>query len=87
MSEMGLDLSKEYPKPLAHDDVVRASDVVITMAAGSSSRICPGILFEDWVPDRCVGAKLETVREIRGKIHTKVKTLVSSLLTKETTLP
>lgn len=37
MSEMGLDLGKDYPKPLT-DDVVRASDVVITMGCGDS---CP----------------------------------------------
>ncbi|WP_346927245.1 three-helix bundle dimerization domain-containing protein [uncultured Arthrobacter sp.] len=41
MSEMGLDLSKDYPKPLT-DDVVRASDVVITMGCGDSCPIYPG---------------------------------------------
>ncbi|MET1085519.1 MAG: arsenate reductase ArsC, partial [Arthrobacter sp.] len=37
MAEMGLDLTKDYPKPLT-DDVVRASDVVITLGCGDS---CP----------------------------------------------
>ena len=35
MEEVGLDLSKEFPKPLT-DDVVRAADVVITMGCGHS---------------------------------------------------
>ncbi len=86
MSEMGLDLSKEYPKPLT-DDVVRASDVVITMGCGDSCPIYPGKRYEDWDLVDPSGQSLETVREIRDQIHTKVKTLVSSLLTKETTLP
>jgi arsenate reductase len=37
MAEMGLDLFQNYPKPLT-DDVVRASDVVITMGCGDSCR-------------------------------------------------
>jgi arsenate reductase len=41
MSEMGLDLSQNYPKQLT-DDVVRASDVVITMGCGDSCPIYPG---------------------------------------------
>ena len=47
MSEMGLDLTRDYPKPLT-DDVVRASDVVITMGCGDSCPIYPGKRYEDW---------------------------------------
>ncbi len=83
LSEMGLDLSRNYPKPLT-DDVVRASDVVITMGCGDSCPIYPGKRYEDWeVPDPA-GQTLETVREIRDLIQDRVKTLVDSL-TKETT--
>ena len=46
MSEMGLDLTRDYPKPLT-DDVVRASDVVITMGCGDSCPIYPGKRYED----------------------------------------
>jgi arsenate reductase len=84
LSEMGLDLSRNYPKPLT-DDVVRASDVVITMGCGDSCPIYPGKRYEDWeVPDPA-GQTLETVREIRDLIQDRVKTLVDSLA-KETTL-
>jgi len=82
MSEMGLDLSRNYPKPLT-DDVVRASDVVITMGCGDSCPIYPGKRYEDWdLPDPA-DQPLQTVREIRDQIHDRVKTLVESL-TKET---
>ncbi|CAI3799931.1 arsenate reductase ArsC [Pseudarthrobacter sp. MM222] len=84
MTEMGLDLSQNYPKPLT-DDVVRASDVVITMGCGDSCPIYPGKRYEDcYLPDPA-DQPLATVREIRDQIHDRVKTLVDSL-TKETTL-
>jgi arsenate reductase len=87
MSEMGLDLTRNYPKPLT-DDVVRASDVVITMGCGDSCPIYPGKRYEDWdLPDPA-DQPLETVRDIRDQIHDRVKTLVASLtasLPKETT--
>lgn len=86
MAEMGLDLTRDYPKPLT-DDVVRASDVVITMGCGDSCPIYPGKRYEDWdLPDPA-DQPLETVREIRDRIHDRVKTLTASLLTKEITLP
>ena len=84
MSEMGLDLGKEYPKPLT-DDVVRASDVVITMGCGDSCPIYPGKRYEDWDLTDPAGQSLETVRDIRDQIHDRVKDLVASL-TKEAAL-
>ena len=78
MAEMGLDLTKNYPKPLT-DDVVRASDVVITMGCGDSCPIYPGKRYEDWdLPDPA-DQPLDTVRDIRDKIHERVKNLVASL--------
>src|SRR6266540_2369778 len=41
MDESGLDLSKEFPKPLTND-VVEAADVVITMGCGDACPIFPG---------------------------------------------
>ncbi|MGO4858006.1 arsenate reductase ArsC [Arthrobacter sp. 2MCAF14] len=81
MSEMGLDLSTDYPKPLT-DDVVRASDVVITMGCGDSCPIYPGKRYEDWDLTDPAGQSLETVRAIRDEIHDRVRTLVASLLNK-----
>ncbi len=85
MSEMGLDLSGNYPKPLT-DGVVRASDVVITIGCCDSCPIHPGRRYEDWELPDPAHQPLETVREIRDQIHARGKTLVDSLK-KETTLP
>jgi arsenate reductase len=86
MAEMGVDLTKDYPKPLT-DDVVRASDVVITMGCGDSCPIYPGKRYEDWdLPDPAERS-LETVRAIRDEIHGRVRVLVSSLLNKEEPRP
>lgn len=82
MSEMGLDLGKDYPKPLT-DDVVRASDVVITMGCGDSCPIYPGKRYEDWDLADPAGQSLETIRVIRDEIQARIKTLVGSLLAAE----
>ena len=50
MSEIGVDMSEEFPKPLT-DEVVRAADVVITMGCGDACPIYPGKKYEDWELD------------------------------------
>jgi arsenate reductase len=47
MRELGVDLSGEFPKPPT-DEVVRVSDVVITMGCGDACPIYPGKRYEDW---------------------------------------
>ena len=47
MAEIGLDISREFPKPLTTDKV-RAADVVITMGCGDACPIYPGKRYEDW---------------------------------------
>ena len=48
MTELGVDMSEEFPKPLT-DEVVRAADIVITMGCGDACPIYPGKKYEDWV--------------------------------------
>ncbi|WP_104138185.1 arsenate reductase ArsC [Arthrobacter sp. ZGTC131] len=86
MAEIGLDLSADYPKPLT-DDVVRASDVVITMGCGDSCPIYPGKRYEDWELTDPADQSLETVRSIRDEIHDRIRILVTSLLNKEEPTP
>lgn len=81
MDEMGIDLSREYPKPLT-DDVVRASDVVITMGCGDSCAIYPGKRYEDWDVTDPAEKSLEDVRLIRDDIHDRIKNLVPTLTEK-----
>ena len=79
MAEIGVDLSREFPKPLT-DDAVRASDVVITMGCGDACPIFPGKRYEDWTLDDPAGQDLETVRRIRDEIDARVQILISELL-------
>lgn len=78
MSEIGIDMSEEFPKPLT-DEVVRAADVVITMGCGDACPIYPGKRYEDWQLDDPAGQDLETVRRIRHEIDQRVQRLVDEL--------
>ena len=54
LSELGIDLSQEFPKPLT-DEIVQAADVVITMGCGDACPIYPGKRYEDWTVDNPAG--------------------------------
>jgi arsenate reductase (thioredoxin) len=79
MAEMGLDLSKEFPKPIT-DEAVRAADAVITMGCGDACPIYPGKRYEDWELEDPEGKDLETVRRIRDEIADRVRVLVGELV-------
>jgi arsenate reductase (thioredoxin) len=79
MSEVGVDLSKEFPKPLT-DEVVRAADAVVTMGCGDACPIYPGKRYEDWELEDPDGKDLETVREIRDQIAGHVRELLTELV-------
>ncbi|WP_435747163.1 arsenate reductase ArsC [Nocardioides sp. SYSU DS0663] len=78
MEEVGLDLSREYPKPLT-DDVVRAADVVITMGCGDACPIYPGKTYLDWALDDPAGRPVEEVRLIRDAIENRVLAVLAEL--------
>ena len=78
MAEIGLDISREYPKPLTGDKV-RAADVVITMGCGDACPVYPGKRYEDWdLPDPA-GQPLDAVRPIRDAIRDRVHALLEDL--------
>jgi len=79
MGEIGLDISREFPKPLT-DDYVHAADVVITMGCGDACPIYPGKRYEDWELDDPAGQDLDTVRRIRDEIDVRIKKLVGELV-------
>jgi protein-tyrosine-phosphatase len=78
MAEVGVDLSKEFPKPLT-DEVVKAADAVITMGCGDACPIYPGKRYEDWELEDPDGKDLETVRRIRDEIAERVRKLLAEL--------
>jgi arsenate reductase len=79
MVEIGLDLSREFPKPLT-TEAVHASDVVITMGCGDACPIFPGKRYLNWELDDPVGKDTATVRRIRDEIDTRVRHLLTELL-------
>ena len=79
MAVVGLDISREFPKPLTNDNV-QAADVVITMGCGDACPIYPGKRYEDWdLPDPA-GLDLAAVRPIRDDIARRVQQLLSGLV-------
>jgi protein-tyrosine-phosphatase len=78
MAELGLDLSREFPKPVT-DDAVRAADVVITMGCGDACPIYPAKQYEDWEIDDPAEADLDGVRRIRADIEARVRRLLAEL--------
>ena len=78
MHEVGLDISKEFPKPLT-DDAVEQADVVVTMGCGDACPFYPGKTYEDWELEDPAGKDLETVRRIRDEIERRVNNLVDRL--------
>ena len=79
MTELGVDMTQEFPKPLT-DEVVQAADVVITMGCGDACAIYPGKRYEDWELDDPAGQDLATVRRIRDELDGRVQKLIGELL-------
>ncbi len=78
MAELGLDMSREFPKPLT-DEAVRASDVVVTMGCGDACPFYPGKRYLDWALPDPSGQPIEAVREIRDEIRQHVEALLREL--------
>jgi arsenate reductase len=78
MKEVGIDISSERPKKL-ENDMVRESDVVITMGCGDACPVYPGKRYQDWELEDPAGKDLETVRGIRDEIATRIDALIGEL--------
>jgi protein-tyrosine-phosphatase len=78
MSELGIDVSKAFPKPIT-DEAVKAADAVITMGCGDACPIYPGKRYEDWEVDDPADTDLEGVRRIRDDIGQRVRRLLAEL--------
>jgi len=84
MGELGLDMAREFPKPLT-DDVVQAADVVVTMGCGDACPVYPGKRYLDWdLPDPQT-LPLEEVRRVRDDIDGRVHALLAELVPTTTT--
>jgi protein-tyrosine-phosphatase len=79
MQEIGLDVSREFPKALT-TAAVEAADVVITMGCGDACPIYPGKRYEDWGLDDPADADLDGVRRIRDEIARRAERLAGELV-------
>lgn len=78
MAEVGINIANNTPKILTNE-AVQESDVVITMGCGDTCPFYPGKRYEDWVLEDPAGKDIETVREIRDQIKSKVEQLLSEI--------
>jgi arsenate reductase len=78
MSEVGIDIRTEFPRPWT-DEIVRAADVVITMGCGDACPVYPGKRYEDWELADPAGQPIELVRQVRDDIQARVRSLMASL--------
>lgn len=78
LTEIGIDLGAEFPKPLT-DDVVAAADVVVSMGCGDACAVYPGERYLDWTIEDPAGQPLKVVRTIRDDLDTRVRSLLTNL--------
>ena len=78
MAEIGIDISREFPKPIT-DDAVQAADIVVTMGCGDACPIYPGKRYLDWDLTDPAGKSVEEVRAIRDEIDRRVQLLLAEL--------
>ena len=78
LAEIGIDVDKEFPKPLT-DDVVRAADAVVTMGCGDACPLYPGKRYVDWELADPAALDLDGVRRVRDSIRDRVIDLLSEI--------
>jgi protein-tyrosine-phosphatase len=78
MSEIGVDVQMEFPKPLT-DEVVRAADVVVTLGCGDACPVYPGKRYLDWAIADPAGQPLDVVRRVRYDLYHHVYDLLETL--------
>jgi arsenate reductase len=79
LTERGLDVSKEFPKPLT-DEMVQAADIIVTMGCGEACPVFPGKRYLDWLVEDPSDQDLDTVRRIVDDIDARVRGLLAELL-------
>jgi arsenate reductase len=78
MAEVGVDISREVPKPLG-DGQAEAADVVISMGCGDACPVFPGQRYLVWELPDPAGLTVEQVRPIRDEIAARVGALLAEL--------
>jgi protein-tyrosine-phosphatase len=77
--ERGLDVAKEFPKPMS-EALAAEADIVVTMGCGDTCAFYPGKRYIDWdLPDPA-GRPIEEVRPIVDEIDRRVRDLLDELV-------
>jgi arsenate reductase (thioredoxin) len=84
MAEIGVDISREIPKPLAAGQA-EAADIVISMGCGDACPVFPGKRYLTWELPDPAGLSVEQVRPIRDEIAARVRGLVAELTAGDST--
>ena len=75
MTEVGIDISGAFPVSFT-DEIVQASDVVVTMGCGDACPFFPDKRYLDWDLADPHDAPLEQVRAVRDEIGRRVEQLL-----------
>ncbi len=78
LEERGLDVTKEFPKPLT-DETAREADVIVTMGCGDTCPVYPGKRYLDWELVDPAGKSIAEVRPIIDDIDRRVLALMDQL--------
>jgi protein-tyrosine-phosphatase len=78
LEERGLDVSREFPKPLT-DEAARQADVIVTMGCGDSCPVYPGRRYLDWELVDPASKSVDEVRPIIDEIDRRVLELLDDL--------
>jgi protein-tyrosine-phosphatase len=78
LTERGLDVSKEFPKPLT-DQAAHAADILITMGCGDACPVYPGKRYLDWDLTDPAGKGVDAVRPIVDEIERRALELLHEL--------
>lgn len=78
MAEKGIDIATAEPQRWT-DEVLSATDVVVTMGCGDTCPVVPGTRYVDWPLDDPAGQPIEFVRPVRDEIERRVRGLMADL--------
>jgi protein-tyrosine-phosphatase len=78
MAERGIDIAEAIPQPWT-DEILAATDVVVSMGCGDACPVVPGKRYVDWELDDPAGRPIGEVRPIRDDIEARVRGLMAEL--------
>ena len=77
MNEVGINLSGIEPQRLT-EGLASDANLLVTMGCGDECPFVPGLKVEDWPLQDPKGQAMETVRQIRDDIKSRVTALITS---------